>query len=263
MVQSPILAQLPSVLSTLLEVILLSYLLRRKLHRVHPAFCVYIIAVLGQGLLGALATWHWGVRSQQAWLVYWIAQVVVISARWLAITEIARKVFAEYRGIQRVLKHLLIFVSACVIVYSFAFSQYRWTRMVLNADRSIELFIATFVVCMFAFARYYRLPVLNLERQLAIGFCLYSCTWVINDSIFENKPGAMWELFYYVNVVAYLASLLLWIGAVRAPVEARSAPAETQLSPEMYGQLSEQLNSRLNLLNHRLGHLFRSGDSQS
>jgi hypothetical protein len=263
MVQSSTIEHLAWIPFSLLEAILLFYLFKRKFHRIHPAFCTYITAVLCQGLLGAFATSYWGERSRQEWLVYWTAQIVVISARWLAIMEIARKVFAEYRGIQRVVKHMIIAAGACVIAYSFAFSQYHWTGMVLNADRAIELFIATFLVCMFAFARYYRLPVLNLERQLAIGFCLYSCTWVINDSIFENKPGAMWDFYYYVNVLAYLASLLLWIGAVRAPVEARSLRAEMQLSPEMYGQLSEQLNSRLNLLNHRLDHLFRSGDSQS
>ena len=262
MAQSAILDNLPSVLSTLLEAILLFYLLRRKLHRVHPAFFTYVTAVFCQGLLGAYASWHWGPRSKQAWLAYWIAQIVVISARWLAVTEIADKVFADYAGIQRLLKRGLIGAAVCVLVYAFAFSQYRWTFMVLNADRAVELFIATFVVCIFIFARYYRLPILNLERQLAIGFCLYSCAWVVNDSIFENRPGATWDLFYYLNVLAFLASLLLWIGAVRAPAEARSAAAQTQLSPEMYGQLSEKLNSRLNLLNHRLDHLFRSGDSQ-
>lgn len=263
MIQSSVLEHLPAVLSTLLEALLLFSLLRRKLQRIHPAFCAYVTVVLCQGLLGALANSFWGVRSKQAWLVYWIAQIVVISARWLAIMEIARKVFSEYRGIQPMVKHMLIAAGVSAIVYSFAFSQYRWTLVVLNADRAIELFIATFVVCMVAFARYYRLPILNLERQLAMGFCLYSCTWVINDSIVENKPKALWDLFYYVNTIAYLATLLLWIGAVRAAVEARSARKDIQLSPQMRGQLFRQLNSRLNLLNHRLDQLFRSGDSRS
>jgi hypothetical protein len=250
------------ILTALLEVTLLFDVLQRKFYRSYPAFFAYVLAVILQAALMAGADAHWGSTSKQAWMVAWSSQPVVLCARWCAVVEIARKVLAGYGGIQRMATRILMVLGVCMLAYSFVFSRFIWALMVLNADRAVELCIATFVVCMFVFARYYRLPMLNLERQLAIGFCLYSCAWVINDSIFENRPGAMWDLFYHLNVLAFLASLLLWIGAVRAPAEARSVAPETQLSPEMYGQLSEKLNSRLNLLNHRLDHLFRSGDSQ-
>jgi hypothetical protein len=249
-------------LTTLFEVVLLFYLLRRKLQRSYPTFFTYISAVILQGLFWEFARHYWGQHSKPAWAAFWGAQAIVVTARWLAVMEIARKVLTDYSGIRRMVTRVLLFLGLCVLVYSFAVSKFTWTLMVLNADRAVELCIATFVVCMFAFARYYRLPMLNLERQLAIGFCLYSCSQVVVDSILEHWNGARWGFLNYVNALAFLASLLLWIGAVRTPVEERSGAADLQLSPEMYTQLSEQLNSRLNLLNHRLDHLFRSGDSR-
>jgi hypothetical protein len=251
-----------SALTILLEAILLFYLLRRRLQRSYPAFLTYILTAIIQGLLWEFASHYWGPRSKPAFVLYWGVQAVVVATRWLAVIEIARKVLADYSGIQRMVTRVLFVLGVCVLVYSFAVSDFSWTLMVLNADRAIELCIATLVVCMFLFARYYRLPMLNMERQLAIGFCLYSCSRVVNDSILEHWQGAHWDFLNYVNVLAFLASLVLWIGAVRGAVEVRRTASGIQLSPEMYGQLSEQLNSRLQLLNQRLNHLSRSGDSR-
>jgi len=258
-----ILRNLAWAFSTLLETILLFFLVRRKLFRTQTAFFIYILAVILQGLLAAFANLHWGTHSMQAWVVYWVAQIAVICGRWFAVMGIARGVLSTYTGIWSLASRILFLLAVSVLIYSFAFSQYHWTLMVLNADRAVELCIATFIVGMFVFVRYYRVPMANLERMLAIGFCLYSCSWVINDSIYEKWPKSAWDLFYYVNAFAFLASLLLWIGAVRRPVEAWTTETREPLSPEMYGELSQQLNSRLHMLNHRLDHLFHSADSRS
>jgi hypothetical protein len=133
----------------------------------------------------------------------------------------------------------------------------------LNAARSAELCIASFIVGMFLFVRYYRIPLANLERMLAIGFCLYSCFFVINNTIYEKwlrSAGSFWN---HLDMFTYFASLLLWIGAVRQYSEARNEATPAPLTPELYGALSQKLNSRLHLLNNRLDHLFRSGGSRS
>jgi hypothetical protein len=249
-------------LTTMLEVVLLFYLLRRKLYRSHPAFFIYILAVILQSIVMAAANRHWGFQSIQSWNIYWSSQAVVIGARWYAVAEIARKVLADYAGLWGMASRILFALSVCVLVYSFAFSRYRWTLMVLNADRAVELCIGTFIVCMFLFARYYRLPMADPERQLAIGFCLYSFSWVINDSILENWLGSLWDFLNYVNVFAFLASLLLWISAVRKRKETEGVTVPAPVSPETYEKLSLEATARLHLLNERLNHLLRTEDSR-
>lgn len=158
---------------------------------------------------------------------------------------------------------ILFLLGMGVLVYSIASSNNRWTFAVLNADRSVELCIASFIVCMFVFVRYYRLPMANLERLLAVGFCLYSCTYVINDSIYESwrsSAGAFWN---YLDGLTFLASLLLWISAVHKAGQPQRVAAPAPVSPEQYRELSQRLNSRLHLLNNRLNHLFHSEDSRS
>jgi hypothetical protein len=248
--------------ATLLEAILLFYLIRRKLVRLYPAFFLYIVAVILQSCLWRGAQWYWYPLERPPWTIYWSSQAVVMFVRWLAIAEIARQVFADYSGIRKMATRILIVLGICVLLYALMFSRFVWSLMVLNADRAVELCIATLVVGMFLFARYYRLPILKLERQLAVGFCLYSVSRVVKDSFLEHWHGTHWDFLNYVNVVAFLASLLLWIGAVRAAPEARDLLVPGRLSPERYGELSAKLNSRLQLLNNRLGHMFHSGDSR-
>jgi len=103
----------------------------------------------------------------------------------------------------------------------------------------------------------------QMDRMLAIGFCLYSCFFVINDSIYQAWIRTAGPLWNYLESVTYLATLLLWIGAVLRHSESRIAASAPSLTLEDYLELSGKLNSRLHVLNNRLDKLFHSGDSRS
>jgi hypothetical protein len=250
-------------LTTLLEFALFYYLVRRRLYRSHPAFFVYVLAVIAQSIFVAFVYHRWNPRGLTAWSIAWGSQAVIICARWFAITGIARKILAVYSGIWRMTRVILVLLSVCVLAFALLTSRNQWDLFVLNADRAVELCVGTFIVAMFIFVRYYRLVVPNLERLLAIGFCLYSCFYVINDSVYESwhtSFGAMWS---FLDTLTFLASLVLWLKVVRGPTEALPAKSGIQLSPEEYGQLSRQLDSRLLLLDSRLNHLLRSEGPRS
>jgi hypothetical protein len=245
-------------LTTLLEAVLLFYIVRRNLFRSHPSFVMYIVVAIVQSGLLASSYFYFGSTSAPAFYIGWGSQVVVICTRWLAVMEIAKKTLGEYAGIWAMASRVLFLLAACVLVYSIASSGSRWTLVVLNADRSVELCIASFIVGMFIFIRYYRVPVANLERMLAIGFCLYSCFVVINDSIYEYGRRSVGPLWNYLDMLTFTATLLLWIGAVRRSSDSSIEEALPVFSPEMHDELSQKLNSRLYQLNNRLNRLFRS-----
>jgi hypothetical protein len=245
----------------LLEVLLLFYLVRQKRYRSHPAFFRYILlTILQSGLL--VITYHYlGEKSEPSYQISWFSQAVVVSARWLAVIEIARRTLARYTGIWGLASRILMALSASVVAYAIVSSRSAWKLLFLNADRAAEFGIAVFIVCVFLFVRYYRVDMQRFERMLAIGFGLYSCFAVINDSIFENWIHAAGTSWTYLNMLTYLATVLLWIGAVRTSPEESIATNEPAVKPELYGDLSQKLNSRLHLLNNRLNRLFRSEDS--
>lgn len=249
-------------LTTCLEVVLLCYLLRRNVFRLHPAFCVYIFATILQSVSGAWASRHWGGQSMEYFNIAWGTQLVIICARWFAVIEIARRVLASYSGIWKLVSTILFVLCLIILSYSVVIPRTRWYLSVLSADRAVEFCIAAFIVALLIFARYYRLEMTPLERQLSIGFCLYSCSWVVSNTIYQSSqhPSGMWWEFF--EILAFFATLVLWINAVRRPVQIPHVAAIPQLSAERYAEVSQQLNTRLNSLNERLNHLFRSGDAR-
>jgi len=263
MVEPLYLRDLAWAVAALLQVIVLFFIFRQKLLRAHPAFSGYILATFLQSFLVGWVGRHWGVQSIQYFDIAWGMQAVVICARWLAVMEIARQILADYTGIWRLASSILFVLCLAVLIYALALAQYRWTLMVLSADRAVELSIALFVVGMLIFARYYRLGMTDLERQLAIGFALFSCSWVVSNSLFEssrNPSNAWWDFF---QIVAFLATLIIWANALRKPMYRASREALAELPPEKLAQLSLQANTRLRELNDRLNHLLHSKDSRT
>ena len=263
MIEPANLLNLAWVLTTLLEGILLILIVRRRLSYSHPAFSLYIVAVILQSGAAAGSSWYWGPQSIQNFDVGWGCQALVVCARWLAVAEITRKILAGHSGIWRMASQILFFLSVIVLIYSIAVSTNRWDLVVLNADRAVELCIAAFVVVMLLFARYYRLAMGNLERQLAIGFCLYSCSWVINVSLFQSWRETMGQWWNFFGVLSYFATLAIWIDAARKAVRIRAPVLPAVLSLETYRNLARQLDTRLDALNRRLNQLFRSEGPRS
>ena len=249
--------------TTVLELVLLFLLFRRKLYLLHPAFSVYISTTVLQSLFGAWASHHWGGQSMRYFNFAWGAQGVVICVRWVAVIEVARRVLAAYSGIWKLASGILFILCIFILVYSVVVPRTAWYLSVLSADRAVEFSIASFIVGLLAFARYYRLSMTNLERLLCIGFCLFSCSWVISDTIYQGAqhPAGMWWEFF--EILAFFATLLLWVDAVRKPFEVHQPATAPALSRDQYANASQQLNARLDQLNNRLSHLLHSGDARS
>jgi hypothetical protein len=261
MAESPILNILWA-LTVLLEIALLILLLRRGLTRTHLPLFIYVSVVILQSAIMAIANWHFGSRSVPYYNIAWGTQAVVISARWFAVIDIARKAFLSFPGVWELAIRILFVVTAVALIYSVWSSRDRWNLAILTADRAEEFCIGTFLVILLIFVRYYRLPLNNLERMLAIGFCLYSCFKVITYTVYERLRLPFADTWNYVTMLTFIASLLIWIGAIAKYSEGPAPAVEPALTPEHYLELSQRLNSRLLLLNHRLENLFRSGDSR-
>jgi len=246
----------------LLEIGLLILLLRQGRHRSYPVFLSYILAVILQSIVVAASYRMYGSTSWHSYFIAWGTQSVVISARWIAVIEIAKNALSPYSGIWALAQRILLVVSLGVIAYSLLSSHNKWTLMILTADRAVELCIAAFIVSMLIFLRYYRVPISPMDRLLAVGFCLYSCFSVINDSLYEHWRLKMGQLWNYLGMLPFLATLLVWIDAVWRYSEVSAEEGRVALTPGAYGELSQKLNSQLEALNNRLDHLFRSGDKQ-
>jgi hypothetical protein len=239
-------------LAAALELALFLQVLRRKLGRIYPFFFAYLLSIILQSAASAALYRHAEIDKLTLWKIAWGMQVMVVTIRALTLVELNRKVLSPYAGIWALARRLLLGVAAAVIAYDLLLSKGQWQWLVMNGVRGLELAMAAVIVTMLLFARYYRIPVSPLQRALAVGLCLYSTFYVINYSILEKVLRQYAVLWNFLGLIAFIASLLVWIGAVgRYPAVNEVTVPET-IPTEVYGMISSQVNARLVLLNRQL-----------
>jgi hypothetical protein len=257
MFASPMITNVAWALTTLLELILLAYLLRRKLYLTHPAFVIYIGGAILQSALAAVVYTYIRPETVLAWNIVWTSQALLILARSMVIVEIVRRDLSKYKGIWALAKRILIFAGVSSLAYSLLLSEKDWHLIVVNLDRGVELSIAVVIVTFLLFAKYYVLPIRTLDRLLAIGFCLYSCVFVINDSLFERWMDQYLTFWNFLDVLTFLATLLFWMKSVYEDSQELAVASVPVLSPTDYRDLSTELNLRLRMLNNQLERMLR------
>ncbi len=241
---------------------LLVSLLYRRNHRVVPFFFAYVFFNLLQGFVLFGSYRIWGFTSPLSNRIAWGTQGLVIISRALAVAEICRRVLGRYRGIWALAWRMLVATAAVVLLYSWAVAKGSWQFAVLNSDRGLELAIATVIVIFFLFTYHYGVTMETAVRTLTIGFFLYSCFFVVNDTVLEgwkHDYSALWNL---LGALAFVASLMLWNWALRQRLP------ETTFEPEMlstgiYCTLAPEINSRLKALNEQLEHFCRAERNRS
>lgn len=247
-------------LTSTLELALFVQLVRRKLSRIYPRFFAYLVSVIFQSAAVAVLYRNTNLDEMTVWKIAWGTQALVVIQRSLAILELNRAVLSRYTGIWALARRLFPCVAVGVIAYDLALSKGQWQWLLLNGVRGLELAMAAVIVTMLMFARYYRVPIDQYQRALAVGFCLYSCFYVINYSLLEKVLRQYAVLWNFLGLFAYIASLLVWISAANRYAVSEEIAVPPAIPAELYGQLSSEVNIRLYLLNQQLIQLLHQGD---
>jgi hypothetical protein len=243
--------QLMCGVNTATGVFLLVLLAARKNYRAYPVFTFYIFVNLALGILMFFIYRRWGYSSTASWLLAWGLQAVAVCARALAVAEVCRHFLSRYPGIWALAQRLLLACAGLVLLYSGLAVRHQWELALPTADRGLELSIAAVIVILFLFARYYDLQPEHTDRSLAIGFCLYSCFRVLNDTISDRYLYGYAQLWSLLGMLAFFASLLLWCWALRIS-RTETAEEENLLPLGVYQSFAPQINLRLRVLNDQL-----------
>jgi len=263
MLNSQHLQTLAWVSTTILELILLIQLVRKRVVANYPFFTLYLASTILQSAVVATVYTTMKTGETPTWAAVWGTQAAVAIMRALAIVELNKKVLSAYAGIWGLARHLLLGVGLAVILYTLLFSKGLWEWIILNGARGFELASASVIVTMLLFARFYRLPIRSMPRALSIGFCMYSAFYVVNYSLLEKIIQQYGEFWNFLGIVTFVASLLVWISAVNKYVAVEDGVKPASISPEVYGKLSSEVNLRLHLLNRRLMLLMRTEEPRS
>ncbi len=238
-------------LTVFLNVALICLLLYRRNHRVFPFFFVYVLLNFFQSIVLFEAYRVWGFSSAVSFKIGWGTYNVLSVVRALAVAEVCRRALAKYEGIWALGWRVFLAMATGVLVYSWTAGRHSWQLAAVSADRSLELAIAAAVLGLFLFIRYYEVEIKPAVKTLAMGFFLYSCFRVLNDTILERWLTHYTTLWNLVGTVSFLASLLLWSWALRQ-THLQMTTAPELLSESFYRTIAPEINSRLKALNEQL-----------
>ncbi|HYT19978.1 MAG TPA: hypothetical protein VEW05_07060 [Candidatus Polarisedimenticolia bacterium] len=242
--------------NTVAGVFLLVLIAVRKHYRAYPAFSLYVLLNLVLGVLIFLVYRRWGFFSNLSWLISWGMQALVLCVRGLAVMEVCKHLLSHYRGVWALAWRILLGCASLVLLYAGLAARHGLRFVLPKAERALELAIAAVIVGVFVFLRYYDVEAKREDRSLALGFCLYSCFGVLNNTVLERILDSYVSLWNSLGMLAFLASMLLWTWALRKPQTERSL--RTLLPAVVYQTLAPQFNLRLRLLNEQLAQFWKT-----
>ena len=245
------------VVNSATSVLLLVLLAMRKNYRVYPAFTFYILINLALGASLFIIYGRWGYSSRSSWLSAWGTQLVVSCARAFAVAEVCGNFLSRYLGIWALAKRIFVACAAGVLLYAGLAARHQWELALPSGDRAVELAVASVIVLLFLFARYYGLRAEPMDRSMAIGLCLYSCFRALNDTILERFLYGYSTLWSVLGALAFFASLCLWCWALQKP-RTKFEGDNNLLPPGVYESITPQINRRLRELNDLLSKIWKA-----
>jgi hypothetical protein len=203
----------------LLQVTLLIFMVRRKVHGVFPRFFSYI---LFQTLKSACLFVVYRCFPENYFNAYWTGNALSVIFTVAVMDEILRSLFREYGGIQ--LLGTTIFRWSCGLLFLLAIigalssSEAGGDRVVAAVfafDRSVRLMQVGLFLLLMLLCRIFR----NCSRQqvfgIALGFGVFASVELILVSIvmwYGNGQGAIISL---LKSTTYNAVTLVWIGYLK------------------------------------------------
>jgi hypothetical protein len=245
-----------------IEVIVLGLLLLRGHFRKIPVFTAWVAANVCQAGFLYVVYARFGFSSRTALVLAWLSEACTLILRIFATMEVLRLVLRPYRGIWGLGWRVLAVAFGVVVTYSAIEAGRNASWAIVLADRGFHLAFAVALVACLLLIRYYSIPVESRYKVLLGGFCAYSCTVALANTVGHAlsllgfaADELVWQL---TTIITYAGVQLAWVAGLwkAAPVE-ESQPA--LLTTSFYRQISPQINERLYLLNEQLRQFWGPG----
>lgn len=242
--------------SFLAECLLLLTVGLRQHSREFALFVLYVCASLLQAIALFFVYRVLPKGSLEVWEIGWATQLVLMVARALAVTEICKNIFLRFHGVWELIRRILLYSAAVVLLYSVIVSRHNWAFIMPNIERGLNLAIATGLVGLFLFARYYKVSVSPVLRTLALGFLLYASFAVVNDTLLERYMKDYASLWSVLQLSFFLASVVIWTVALYQPHTVDEI-SPVLVSSDLYRTLAPEVNWKLRALNEQLSRFWK------
>lgn len=245
--------------SILAQLVVFALLFLKGNSRKLPVFTTYVALNLSQAGVLLFVYSHFGSGSHMASVVGWTSEAATLLAQALATTEVLWRVLRPYQGIWGLGWRLLVATSILVLVYVVARTHGDWDSVLFEANRGYHCTFAIAVISCLVLVRHYSIPVPGVYKALLGGFCFFSCTMILINTILQAILYDRFEVFQpvwqFTTILSFAGVQIAWAAALRKPLpEQKKQPV--LVSDAIYQRLSPEINHRLSELNERLLRLW-------
>ena len=132
--------------------------------------------------------------------------------------------------------------------------------LVVYTDRGFHFAFAVALIACLVVVRHYSIPVHPVYKALLGGFCFYSCTVVLANTVgrtlFPHEYARYQPIWQAVTTTSYAIVQVVWAIALIRPWRSDDDP-DQHLPPSLYQNLSPEINQRLRELNDQLGRTWK------
>jgi len=247
--------------SILAQMIVLVLLFSKKNFRKLPYFTAYATLNMCQAGFLLVIYSRSDVDLATATVLAWASECITLLAQALATIEILGITLKPYQGIWGLGWRALTFVSASVVVLVAGATRGNWASTLwFELNRGYHLTFATALAACLLLIRYYSIPVIAPYKLLLGGFCFYSCTEILINTILQHflyKSFSTYQpIWQSATVLSFVLVQIMWMAALRKPLPVENRQLSS-LSDADYQRLSPEINEHLRLLNEKLLRLWK------
>src|SRR5271170_1217261 len=248
-------------LSALAQLILLMLLFSKDSFRKLPHFTAYVVLNLAQIPYLLIVYSTLGTSSALVRNLAWCSEAITLVAQGWATAEVLRATLRPYQGIWGLVWRALMATSTFVVLLVALTTRGDWTKdKWFELNRGYHLTFAAAVIVCLLLIRYYSIEVPTAYKSILAGFCFYSCTEILINTLLQTFLKKAFDTYQTLwqssTMVAFIVCLFVWVAALWRPV-----PADIRQvlppSDSIYQRLSPEINNGLRELNEKLLRLWK------
>jgi hypothetical protein len=249
--------------SVLAQLLVLALLFIKGNFRKLPYFTAYNALNICQAVFLFFVYSHSWSNHDTPGTLAWSSECLTLVAQALATIEILEITLRPYQGIWGLGWRALTVTSGIVVLLVALAARGHWAvASWFELDRGYHLTFASALIACLLLVRYYSIPVPPAFKMLLGGFCFYSCTQIMVNTLLQAffkkdffRYQAAWQL---LNMSSFIVMQAIWVVALRKPLpieKRQDAPP----SDSDYQRLSPEINEDLRRLNEKLLRLWKLG----
>jgi hypothetical protein len=245
---------------TTLTFVLFALAFARGLHRRLPLFAAYVALLVAETVAVRWTYHHWGYTSPEFRYVYWSSLGVVLLARTLAVAELCWRSLRSSPGVWVITRRWLALLALALFIFALVVSARNNSPVIaflLTAERSLDFGIVVILFALLRLGRRYDIRFGSVERNLLLGFAVYSTFQTVNDAFMQKWMMRYFHWWVSASVASFEAALLIWIVPLLRPLPPPTSPP-TLLSKEESATLLTEILERMRRIAEEMKRIARS-----